>query len=422
VIRISRNADDRCTGGASSGAIAAFTMALERSDSFHRVFSAIGTYVGMRGGDRYPVLVRKTESKPLRVFLQDGSNDQWDGGPEMGDWWMSNQTMERALAFSGYQVEHVWGSGDHSWRDATAMFPDAMRWLWKNWPQPVAAGESQNLFLRAILAKHETWREIGGAYSSATALTANPAGGVMFQDEKANTAWRITAGDAVEPAPAFAASAAAAVHGPDGRYFVADSRAASIVALAADRKRITIADGIHGRQMVVTHDGRIYVTGAENVWLITGDGNKVVVDTGLDHASSLVLSPDGLWLAVAEEATHGGYSYAVQPDGTLAARQRFYWFHVPDWAESSAAAGWCADRDGRLYAATNLGVQVFDRNGRVRAILPVPGGVATGICFGGADFASLYVVAGNKVYCRKMNIRGAPGWLAPIDLPPWGAG
>ena len=55
---------------------------------FRRVFSAIGTFVGMRGGDRYPVLVRKTEPKPIRVFLQDGQNDQWMGGPEVGDWWM----------------------------------------------------------------------------------------------------------------------------------------------------------------------------------------------------------------------------------------------------------------------------------------------------------------------------------------------
>ena len=52
--------------------------------------------VGMRGGDRYPVLIRKTEPKPIRVFMQDGSHDEWMGGPEVGDWWMSNQTLERA--------------------------------------------------------------------------------------------------------------------------------------------------------------------------------------------------------------------------------------------------------------------------------------------------------------------------------------
>src|SRR5688500_17800288 len=74
-IRLSRDAKDRAIGGSSSGAIAAFTAAWENPEAFSRVFSAIGTYVGLRGGDRYPTLVRKYEPKPLRVFLQGGTND-----------------------------------------------------------------------------------------------------------------------------------------------------------------------------------------------------------------------------------------------------------------------------------------------------------------------------------------------------------
>ena len=109
-IKLSRSGNDRAIGGSSSGAIAAFTAAWERPDEFSRVFSAIGTYVGLRGGDRYPTLIRKTEPKALRVFLQGGSNDNNIYG---GDWWMANQTMERALTFAGYDVKHVWGAGAH---------------------------------------------------------------------------------------------------------------------------------------------------------------------------------------------------------------------------------------------------------------------------------------------------------------------
>ena len=90
--------NDRAIGGASSGAICAFTAAWERPDSFRRVFSAIGTYVGLRGGNVYPTLIRKFEPKPIRVFLQDGSADLNIYG---GDWWMANQEMERALTFAG---------------------------------------------------------------------------------------------------------------------------------------------------------------------------------------------------------------------------------------------------------------------------------------------------------------------------------
>src|SRR4029453_4461039 len=89
-IRLSRDGNDRAIGGSSSGAICAFTPAWERPDSFRRVFSAIGPYVGLRGGDRYPTLIRKVEPKPIRIFLQDGSNDLNIYG---GDWGKGNQTM-----------------------------------------------------------------------------------------------------------------------------------------------------------------------------------------------------------------------------------------------------------------------------------------------------------------------------------------
>ena len=75
-IKLSKSGNDRAIGGASSGAICAFSAAWERPDAFTRVFSAIGTYVGLRGGNDYPTLVRKVEPKPIRVFLQDGSKDR----------------------------------------------------------------------------------------------------------------------------------------------------------------------------------------------------------------------------------------------------------------------------------------------------------------------------------------------------------
>jgi enterochelin esterase-like enzyme len=136
-IHLSQQGNDRAIGGSSSGAIAAFTAAWERPDAFSRVFSAIGTYVGLRGGERYPTLIRKTEPKAIRVFLQDGSNDLNIYG---GDWWMANQTMERALTFAGYEVKHSYGEGGHNGAMGESVFADAMRWLWKGWPRAVTKG------------------------------------------------------------------------------------------------------------------------------------------------------------------------------------------------------------------------------------------------------------------------------------------
>src|SRR5215469_10611895 len=180
-IKLSPNAADRAIGGSSSGAICAFTAAWERPDSFSRIFSAIGTYVGLRGGDHYPALIRRFEPKPIRVFLQDGSSDLNIYG---GDWWMANQTMERALTFAGYEVQHVWGTGSHSGKHGTALFPDAMRWLWKDWPQPVKAGVSANNTLKDILVPGESWQQVGRDYREIGALAVSKTGEVVFLEMK----------------------------------------------------------------------------------------------------------------------------------------------------------------------------------------------------------------------------------------------
>ena len=45
--------------------------------------------------------------------------------------------MDRALQWAGYEVEHVWGEDAHNHNHGAAIFPQAMRWLWKDYPQPV---------------------------------------------------------------------------------------------------------------------------------------------------------------------------------------------------------------------------------------------------------------------------------------------
>jgi len=69
-----------------------------------------------------------------------------------------------------------------------------------------------------------------------------------------------------------------------------------------------------------------------------------------------------------------------------------------------------------------LHVQVFDRNGRSRGILPMPTGEASSVCFGGAALGTLYVTSGGKLYWRKMKAIGAPAFATPLRLPPWGGG
>lgn len=425
-ILLSENPNDRAVGGASTGGIASFTLAWQRPDAFRRVFVAIGTFVGMRGGDRYPVLVRKTEPKPIRIFMQDGSNDQLTSFiGEAGDWWLGNQTMKSALEFAGYQVQHIWGEGTHDGHHATAVFPDAMRWLWKDWPQPVKAGPSQNTFLEAILLPNEDWQPVPGDYRSTGALAADPRGNIVFEDVSARRSWKIDGDGRLIPYNASGNGYSAIAFGPDGEAIVADPASSSLVALRGDGSRSTVAREIRAEHLIVTHNGSIYLTepgtASENsgkVWLVKANGEKLMLDSGLHHPAGIALSPDQRWLAVAENKTHWGYSYRVLPDGSVQDKQKFYWFHVPDEADNSGAGAWCMDREGRLYAATRMGVQVFDRNGRVRAILPVPGGQITALSFGGADFKTLYVSStDHKIYKRILRVPGVAPGASPIEPP-----
>lgn len=121
----------RAICGASSGGIAAFNAAWHRPDQFSKVLSHIGSFTNIRHGDQLPGIIRKTEKKPLRVYLQDGANDLDN---IHGNWPLGNIQMARSLAFMDYDYRFDFGSGTHSGEHGGAVLPDAMRWLWRDYP------------------------------------------------------------------------------------------------------------------------------------------------------------------------------------------------------------------------------------------------------------------------------------------------
>jgi gluconolactonase len=425
-IRLSKSGNDRAIGGASSGAIAAFTAAWERPEEWTRVFSAIGTYVGLRGGDRYPTLIRKMEPKPIRVFLQDGSNDNNRYG---GDWWMANQTMQRALVFAGYEVQHAWGDGGHTPKQATAVFPEAMRFLWKGWPAPLKAGKSQNHVLAELLIPGEDWQLVGEGYRFTEGPAVNRRGEVFFNDIPNGKAYKIGLDGKVALYLEDLKGHNGQAFGPDGRLYTIRTGEGKVLAYTDNKQPPqVIAEGFAGNDIVVAHNGNVYATNPpdnknpaapSNVILIRKNGEKVVVDTGLKYANGVTLSPDQSLLYVDDHRSRWVYSYVIQPDGTLTHKQRFYALNVYETADDSSADGMKVDRDGRLYVATRGGtLQICDQAGRVNAMLTTPNRRISNVVFGGKDFDILYATAGDRVYRRKLKTRGANAWAPPIKPPP----
>src|SRR5207248_3798457 len=123
-------------------------------------------------------------------------------------------------------------------------------------------------------------------------------------------------------------------------------------------------------------------------------------------------------LYVADYQSHWVYSYLIQADGSLAAKQKYYHLHAPDSADDAGADGIRVDRDGRLYVATRLGIQVCDQAGRVNCIIPTPNKRITNLCFGGENFDVLFATCVDKVYKRKVKTHGVLSWAAPIKPAP----
>jgi enterochelin esterase family protein len=126
--KLSPDPANRAICGASSGGIAAFTAAWERPDQFRKVISHIGSFTNIRGGNVYPALIRQVAVRPIRVFLQDGSNDLDN---QFGNWPLANQEMAAALKFRGYDYRFEFGDGAHTHKHGGALLPDALRWLWR---------------------------------------------------------------------------------------------------------------------------------------------------------------------------------------------------------------------------------------------------------------------------------------------------
>ena len=157
---ISPDAEMHAIGGASSGAIAAFSVAWERPNQFRKVISVVGSFVNLRGGHVYPERVLASEKKPIRVFFQDGVNDnralRGDKYDPDRDWHLQNVRLVEALTQKGYDVNYTWGIGLHGQKQGGAIMPEMMRWIWRDYPRSYDAHDLVERSLRTVTTQPAT--------------------------------------------------------------------------------------------------------------------------------------------------------------------------------------------------------------------------------------------------------------------------
>ena len=129
-VKLTTDPEGRAAGGHSSGGIAAFTMAWERPEQFRRVLSHSGSFVSLRGGNKYPDLVKAAAVKPLRVFMTVGSQDN-----ENGRWKTGNDNLAAALAAQKYHYRYILlNGGTHAQGSPASILPESLLWLWRGYP------------------------------------------------------------------------------------------------------------------------------------------------------------------------------------------------------------------------------------------------------------------------------------------------
>lgn len=423
--RISADPQMRAIGGSSSGAICAFTVAWERPDQFTKVYSNVGSFTNLRGGNVYPAWVRKTEPKPLRVYMSDTSGDVDNA---FGSWPWANQCMSSALTYMGYDTRFDWAEGyAHNADFGSSKFPDAMRWLWrKEQHQPSINTKDDlagDLTLLNLLIPGQSWEVAADELGFADALCVDQQGNLYYCDMRAPAVFRISAADGSRNLIAKESVSGLEFSTDEKLLYACQGAKNRVISVdLANGEVKSIAENVKPNDLAVTRDGFILITetGPQQVTRIDPRNGEVkVVDSGISKPNGIALSNDGGTLAVSDYGGEFTWMFRVGPNGELDSKMptmpmrlaiddkgEFKFNEAPPYITASRGDGLSIDKKGRYYVTSSLGVQIFDPTGRPSGVLPTPNPKQplTTCALAGSDHSTLYVANGTTIYKRKLAV------------------
>jgi sugar lactone lactonase YvrE/enterochelin esterase-like enzyme len=415
--KISTDPNDRAIAGSSSGGNGAFNAAWSRPDGIRRVLSFIGGFTNLRGDHIYPSLVRKFETRPLRVFLQDGLQD-------VNVW--SNHELALALEHAGYGFKLVIGTEGHNSKHSSSILPDALRWLWRDYPKPIVkptGGPRHYITNNVVLDPDQDWELISQGHKAAGGAAVNEHGQLYFSDGPGNHIYRVDENGKAVVFKDSAAHVSGMMFSGDGRLYACQTGKKRIVSYGPDGSESVVVEGVNAHDLAVSARREVYFTdpAGRRVWHVDPHGKKHVVHEGIESPNGIRFSPDQSFLTVTDTAGRSIWSFMVASDGSVQHGVPFYRLEIPDEVDSgtlrSGAAGLAVDTEGFLYVATKLGIQICDPAGKTVGILRKPdSGDPSSIVFGGPQFQTLYVTSGDKVFRRPIRRKGALPWA--VVKPP----
>ncbi|MBX3437303.1 MAG: SMP-30/gluconolactonase/LRE family protein, partial [Planctomycetaceae bacterium] len=327
--------------------------------------------------------------------------------------------MLSALEYAGYDVNHAWGDGGHDTKHIAAIMPDALRWIWRDYPNPIETGVAPQRRID-ILIPGEEWKLVSDGHKFTEGPAVNTRGEVFFVDVPAGRIYKIALDGTVSLFVENSPGISGLMLGPDGKLYGCQGGNQQIVRYDEQGREEVVLSGTTSNDLVVLHDGTGYYTDPRNktIWRFTPDGKRSEADVGIERPNGIIASPDQTLITVADSAGRFTYSFQRQSDGSLAHQQTYGHLHLNDEAKHCGADGMAVDTDGNLYVATNVGLQVLDQLGRVHLILDLPQQAAlSNVVFGGPELDTLYATCRDKVYSRKVKAKGVNSWEAPLAPP-----
>ncbi|QDT54216.1 Gluconolactonase precursor [Caulifigura coniformis] len=421
---ISKDPEMRAICGSSSGGICAFTVAWERPEAFRKVLTNVGSFVNLRGGDIYASLIRKTEQKPLRVYMADTSGDLDN---PFGNWPLANQQMNSALTYMGYDVRFDWAEGyGHNADFGGAQFPEALKWLWRKekfTPTFDTKGDLRgDMTLLKLLVPGQTWEVVAENLGFADAPCTDAEGNFYYSDMKAPAVYKVAAADGKKTVIAKE-SISGLEFGPDGLLYGCQGAKSRVISLDPRSGEVKeVATGVTPNDLAITRDGFIFITETKDkkvTRISIKSGEKVVADTGISRPNGIAVSNDQGTLAVSDSGGEIVWTFRVNADGSLDSKLptmtmrlpidpkgEFKFNAPPPYLAASKGDGMAVDRAGRYYVTSALGVQVFDATGRLCGVLPKPkeSQPLTSCLLAGVGHDFLYVTNGDTVYRRKLKV------------------
>jgi gluconolactonase len=251
-----------------------------------------------------------------------------------------------------------------------------------------------------------------------------PDGSLIFTETNAN---RITKIDKDNGVSTFLEN----TNGSNGLAFDAKGRLISVQTTPGHTRigvlhpkgsEATLADNFDGKpfgrpnDLVVDKKGGVYFTdpgpnaapGAPPaplppaVYYVPAGGKAIRIAEGIERPNGILLSKDETTLYVNNTNGEHLLAFDVQSDGTVRNRRDFATY------AGVTKTGLALDTDGRVYAATSTGVQVFSPQGQHLGTIPLSR-APQNLAFAGPDKKTLYVVGRGAAFKIQLLTPGFGG-------------